>query len=363
MPIAELPRTQRPDTTHPTRRIDEPCYDASLRQLDGGDYHRQSGRHGEVTGNHQEAGRKRRSEENPNGRLRVHGILQGLRREYRRALARRAAEIRSCRLKSGGTPGGVRLTSFFELKARLSTDKLSHTPPDWFRGAEIIFGLVSVLISMVIILNPGYGNETLVLLLSLGLFFNAVRMISSGGVGHLSRNFRGMGLIGGALVVAIVALGFFSPGLGISTLISLLASGLIVQGAARLANVAHAGHPRWLRVSALTVGSLTVVLASVTLLEPNLALVSLVALLTIVLLINGFESIVSGVRPSSRKQLTLLKLIVFAIFYGFVNINWIDLFATSAPGYHIWLILTYMAPFGVLLVLQGRKDVQLAPRR
>src|SRR5207245_9597463 len=71
----------------------------------------------------------RRSAENANGRIRIHGILQGLRREYRRALARRAAEIRSCRLKSGGTPGGARLTSFFELKARLSTDKLSHTPP------------------------------------------------------------------------------------------------------------------------------------------------------------------------------------------------------------------------------------------
>ena len=240
------------------------------------------------------------------------------------------------------------------------SEKMAQNPPDWFRGAEIIFGLVSVLISMVIILNPGYGNGTLVLLLSLGLFFNAVRMISTGGVGHLSRSFRGIGLIGGALVVTIVALGFFSPGLGISTVISLLASGLIVQGAARIANVAHAGHPRWLRVSALTVGSLTVVLASVTLLEPNLALVSLVALLTIVLLINGFESIISGVRPSSRKQLTLLKLIVFAIFYGFVNINWIDLFATSAPGYHIWLILTYIAPFGVLLVFQGLKDWQLA---
>ena len=51
---------------------------------------------------------------------------------------------------------------------------------------------------------------------------------------------------------------------------------------------------------------------------------------------------------------------MFAIFYGFVNINWIDLFATSAPGYHIWLILTYMAPFGVLLVFQGLRDWQLA---
>src|SRR5713226_2312629 len=101
---------------------------------------------------------------------------------------------------------------------------MAQIPPDWFRGAEIILGLTSVLISMVIILNPGYGTGTLVLLLSLGLFFNALRMISSGGVGHLSRRFRGLGLAGGALIVTIVLLEFFSPGLGISTLSSLLAS-------------------------------------------------------------------------------------------------------------------------------------------
>src|SRR2546427_11213305 len=85
----------------------------------GGDGYRQSGRHREGTGNHQEAWRKRRGGEKPNGRPGVQGILQGLRREYRRPLARRAAEIKSCTWTSAGTPGGVRHTSFFELEARV----------------------------------------------------------------------------------------------------------------------------------------------------------------------------------------------------------------------------------------------------
>jgi len=105
---------------------------------------------------------------------------------------------------------------------------------------------------------------------------------------------------------------------------------------------------------------LTLLLAGASFALPDLALLSLVILLTFVLLVNGIESIIAGIRPSSKKQLTLLKLILFALFYGFVNINWIDLFATSAPYYHIWLILTYLAPFGVLLVFQGFKDWQLA---
>lgn len=52
----------------------------------------------------------------------------------------------------------------------------------------------------------------------------------------------------------------------------------------------------------------------------------------------------------------LIKLILFSALYGFMNINWIDLFATSAPYYHIWLILAYFAPFWVLIVFQGLKD-------
>ncbi len=58
--------------------------------------------------------------------------------------------------------------------------------------------------------------------------------------------------------------------------------------------------------------------------------------------------------------MVLIKLILFSGVYGFLNINWIDLFATTAPYYHIWLILSYFAPFGVLLVFQGLKDWQLA---
>jgi hypothetical protein len=56
----------------------------------------------------------------------------------------------------------------------------------------------------------------------------------------------------------------------------------------------------------------------------------------------------------------LIKLMLFSVLYGFININWIYLFATSAPYYHIWLILAYFAPFGVLIVFQGFKDWQLA---
>jgi len=237
---------------------------------------------------------------------------------------------------------------------------MTQKPPDWFRGVEIVLGIISIAISIAILVNPGYGNGTLILLLSFGLLFTAVRMIATGGVKHLEKIFRGAGVAGGALVLAIFLLVVIYPGLGGSTIISLIASGLIIQGLGRITHVGHRGHPPWVRGSAFAVGLTTLLLAGATLAFPDLALLSLVALLTFVLLVNGLEMMISGIRPSSRKQLTLVKLILFSLFYGFVNINWIDLFATSAPYYHIWLIMTYMAPFGVLLVFQGFRDWQLA---
>ena len=95
-------------------------------------------------------------------------------------------------------------------------------------------------------------------------------------------------------------------------------------------------------------------------LDSRLAMISIVALVTLALVANGIDGIVSGAMPSTKKQKMLIKLILFSLVYGFLIVNWIDLFATNAPAYHIWLILTYMAPFGVLLVFQGFKDWQLA---
>lgn len=93
---------------------------------------------------------------------------------------------------------------------------------------------------------------------------------------------------------------------------------------------------------------------------PGVAALTLVPLLGVVVLINGVEMVVWGLRPTDTRQITLLKLILFSAFYGLILINWIDLFATTAPAYHIWLVMTYMAPFGVLIVFNGSKDWQLA---
>lgn len=226
---------------------------------------------------------------------------------------------------------------------------------------EVALGLASVVISVDVLANLNYQTTELVVLLSVALIFSGVRMLASGRLRHGIRLVEEVGLMGGgALAVAILLVVILLPGLSFETLVFLIAISLTIQGVGRILHSAHRSHPVWLRGSALAIGVLTLCLALGAVLVPGIAALTLVPLLGAIVLLSGIEMVVWGLRPSDPRQLTLLKLILFSAVYGLVLINWIDLFATSAPAYHIWLVMTYMAPFGVLIVFQGFKDWQLA---
>lgn len=237
--------------------------------------------------------------------------------------------------------------------------------PFWFRTAEVLFGASSGAIALFVIADPSFGDQNLILLLSFALIFTAVRMIATGGVRKNLVSIEGLGLAGGglialALVVAVVAV----PGLSLETLVFLLAISLTIQGLGRVLHSAGRGAPRWLRGSALATGIGMVLLAAVVEFVRGIALLTLVELLALTVLVSGAEAVVAGLGPN-RRQLTLIEMIVFATFYGMVFVNWIDLFNGGAyiyvvPAYHIWVIIAYLIPFGLLLVIQGRKDWELA---
>ena len=237
--------------------------------------------------------------------------------------------------------------------------------PYWFRVVEVIFGFSSVVISLVVIVSPDYGAQNLVPLLSLALIFSAVRMIAAGGARERLKSLEGVGVAGaGVIALVLVIAVVLVPGLSLQTLVLLLAISLTIQGLGRMLYSAGRGRPRWLRSSSLATGVAMVILAAIVEFVRGVALLTLVELLALTVLASGSETVVSGLRPN-RRQLTLLQLVVFAAFYGIIFVNWIDLFNGGAyiyvvPGYHVWVIIAYMIPFGVLLVIQGRKDWELA---
>jgi len=238
--------------------------------------------------------------------------------------------------------------------------------PFWLRLVEVILGLITVAISIVVIADPDYGAHYLVFLLALALGFGAVRIIATGGIKSHLVSLEGLGLAGaGLLALALVVAVVVVPGMSLETLVLLLAVSLTAQGFGRVLHSSGKGRPIWLSGSSLATGVAMVLLAATVEFVKGVALLTLVELLALTVLVSGAEAVVSGLGPTNQKQLTLLKLVVFAAFYGIVFVNWIDLFNGGAyinvvPGYHLWVVMAYMIPFGVLLVIQGRKDWELA---
>jgi hypothetical protein len=246
-----------------------------------------------------------------------------------------------------------------------SRDGQEWSYPHWFRVVEVIFGIATVVISLVVIADPSYGAQNLVPLLSLALIFSAVRMIASGGVRKRLKSIPGLGVVGsGAVALVLVIAVVFEPGLSLETLVILLAISLTIQGLGRMLYSAGRGPPRWLRGSSLAIGIAMVFLAAIVEFARGVALLTLVELLALTVLASGAEAVVSGLGPNPR-QLILVKLVTFAAFYGIVFVNWIDLFNGGAyiyvvPGYHIWVLVAYLIPFAILLLIRGQKDWELA---
>src|SRR5437016_13240012 len=92
-------------------------------------------------------------------------------------------------------------------------------PPTWLRAVDIAIGALSMLAALVVVLNPSYGVSTIASLLTFSLLFNTARMFMTGGAKQLRESFRGLGVAGGVVSVAILGFLVLSPGLGLTTLV------------------------------------------------------------------------------------------------------------------------------------------------
>ena len=241
------------------------------------------------------------------------------------------------------------------------------------RVTEVVTGLVAVGISIVVLANPLLPLATLIALLAVTLLADAVRLLLTGGMprewwrrfertlGSTWRWLRGIGRIGiGALVAAIVIAVLVSPELRSLTLLYLLALGVLALNVDRVAHATGHQAAAWLRHASGATGIIAIVIIGVALAVPPVALATVAVLIAVALLIGGVQDVVMGLRPTDPRQVVLLKLVLFALFYGLVLINWIDLFGKSVPAYGIWLVLTYFAPFLVLIIFEGYSEWLLA---
>jgi uncharacterized membrane protein HdeD (DUF308 family) len=165
----------------------------------------------------------------------------------------------------------------------------------WLRGLEIVTGSLAMLLGVLVLLFPGWGVATLVLLLSIGLVFTGIRSISLVGFSRLPNGLRILSAIAGIISLILALLVALFPGFGVLTLMILVSFGLIVYGFSRIF-LAYALRTMagWLRGMIVAVGVVDVILSVVVIVLPGLALLTFAVILSLVLLVSGTEMLISG---------------------------------------------------------------------
>jgi len=241
------------------------------------------------------------------------------------------------------------------------------------RAAQVFLGLFSVVFAVIVLATLETTLRGLLLLLGETVVLVSAQTLLAGGraisenwlkLGIPRFRWRALGAWGlaalGVLGFALTAFAVLDPNLAATATTFVLATVLALLGFGRILQAARVSAPTWLRGSLLSTGALILLCVVIAVSFEGLALVGFAILAGVILLVTGIETIVTGLHPTDPRQFVLLKLLLFSAFYGLILINWIDLFGKSVPAYGVWLILTYMAPFAVLMVFEGWRSWPLA---
>lgn len=167
--------------------------------------------------------------------------------------------------------------------------------PGWLRALEIATGLLSIALGVIVIIFPSWGISTLIILLSFGIFFSAIRSISLVGYSDLSKGLRAISVIAGITSLIFAALVLTFPGFAILTLLIIVSTALLVYGVGRIF-LAYTlkTTANWIKAMMIAVGIVDVILSLVVFVLPSLAVLTFTVILALALLISGAEMIVSG---------------------------------------------------------------------
>jgi uncharacterized membrane protein HdeD (DUF308 family) len=171
---------------------------------------------------------------------------------------------------------------------------------DWLRGLRVVVGLMAIAAAIIVLVLPGLAVLTLVLLLSFGLLFLGVARIAHSVAAKLwSKGHRALMAVAGVVALILGALILALPVLGVGALIFLLAFALMAYGIISLLIGAWIGAgalSKWWRALLIIIGTLSVLFSFIVVVFPALALLTLVAMLSVALLLNGIESMISGIE-------------------------------------------------------------------
>ncbi len=171
------------------------------------------------------------------------------------------------------------------------------------RILQIIVGIIAIALSIAVIVNPGFGIEILVFLVSLTLLVVGIERVSIAFLPYIKKSStRISNIVLGGLAIALSIIVIAFPIFAIGLLVTLLALGLLFIGAARIVHgVLDKQTSKWSRVLLVGVGILSIGISFIVFINPLLGIFILTFMLAVNLLIIGIESIVHG--ASGKKNL------------------------------------------------------------
>jgi uncharacterized membrane protein HdeD (DUF308 family) len=168
---------------------------------------------------------------------------------------------------------------------------------------QVIVGIIAIGLSIAVIINPGFGIEILVFLLSLTLLVVGIERVSIGFLPYIKKSStRISNIVLGGLAIALAIIVIAFPIFTIGILVTLLALGLLFIGAARIVHgIFDKQTSKWSRIFLVAVGILSIGISFMVFINPLVGIFIMTFMLAVNLLIIGIESIVHGV--SGKKNL------------------------------------------------------------
>ena len=170
-----------------------------------------------------------------------------------------------------------------------------------WRTLEIIGGVIVIALALIALADPQFTVQTFVVLVAAGLVIGGLFRI---GVGLfaivLPSPLRTLNTAGGIIAVILGIAALFDLQGAQNILLNILALALLLVGAFEI-GIGVARHPpAWLRASIVTIGALTIVLASIVVIDPSVGQTIIATALALALLLVGLRNIVHGITGHHR---------------------------------------------------------------
>lgn len=183
-------------------------------------------------------------------------------------------------------------------------ERIQNNSQYGWRTIEVLAGIISVMLSLVVIAQPGIALATLAVLFPVVLIaIGIVRVANGVRTYQVAEKTLGAGAIVAGVIAMLLALFLFAvPPLAFATLAYTLMFGLFILGIERvLAGLTVQDRSGWYRTMVMAVGLASLALAFAILIMPGLGAATLITLFAAVLAANGVENIATGIAGIPRK--------------------------------------------------------------